>query len=198
MTARRTTLLGLSVAAVLVLVGSPAGAAPPEVHHDGTFWDWNAPATFTSSEGSTGITITGPNGATLDTGFATTICTAGANWNASFTNYFAAKRQQLRQAHYTLSNVSAITHPTGTPQKYRRQTMTFTVASGGLTKKGEITFDYTPSDTVGGVNYCATRSLVIYSNQSKFATLRPTLVNINSSLVYTGPGPCTPAPSTPC
>lgn len=198
MTTRRTPLLVLAVATVLLLVGSPAGAAEPEVHHDGTYWDWDAPANFVGSEGAYGITFTGPNGATLSTAFSTSVCANGSTYNDRVTNYFAAKRRQLRQSGYTLSNVSAIARPTGTPQKYRRQRMDFTVRNGSVTKKGELTFDYRFSAAVTGVSYCDARDLVILSNQSKFATLRPTLVSINNSLEYFGPGPCTPAPSTPC
>lgn len=198
MPTRRTPLLALAVAAALLLLAAPADAAAPEVHHSGQFWAWNAPASFVSSESAYGITITGPNGATLDTGFSSTLCANGATWDNSVTNYFAAKRRQLRQSGFTLSNVSNIAHPRGTPALYRRQRMNFTVRSGATTKKGEFTFDYDFSQNVDGVNYCFARNLGIYANQSKFAALRPTLININNSLVYSGPGACSPSPSTPC
>lgn len=198
MTVRRVSLLFASVVTTLALLTGPASAAQPEVHHSGTFWAWDAPASFVGSESANGITITGPNGATVDTGFSSILCAGGATWDNSVANYFAGKRRGLRQSGFTLSNVSNIVHPTGTPSFYRRQRMSFTVRSGAVTKKGEFTFDYNFNTNVGGVNYCFGRNLGLYSNQSKFASLRPTLVNINNSLVYFGPGACTPSPSTPC
>jgi hypothetical protein len=199
MTARRIVLLlGTMVATLALLTPAAFGVGDPEVHHSGTFWAWDAPASFVGSESANGITITGANGATLDTGFSSILCANGATWDNSVTNYFASKRRGLRNTGFTLSNVSNIAHPAGTPTLYRRQRMNFTVQSGATVKKGEFTFDYNFNTNVDGVNYCFARNLGIYSNRAKFATLRPTLVNINNSLVYFGPGACTPSPSTPC
>ena len=197
MTSRRRSLLLPSVLVALVLLATPAGAAP-EVHHSGTFWSWDAPSGFVGSESAYGITITGPSGATVDTGFSSILCANGATYDLSVTNYFAGKRRSLRQGGFTLSDVSTIGHPSGTPTSYRRQRMNFTVRSGAVTKKGELTFDYAFNTSVDGVNYCFARNLGLYSNQAKFASLRTTLVNINRSLVYFGPGACIPSPSTPC
>lgn len=168
------------------------------VHHSGRFWAWDGPRGYVGSPSANGITITGPNGATLDTGFSSTICSNGATWAQSVTNYFNSKRQGLRQSGFTLSNVSNIVHPRGTPELYRRQRMSFTVQSGGVTKQGELTFDYSFNTNVDGLNYCYARNLGIYSNRNVFGTVRPTLIAINNSLVYFGPGACTPSPTTPC
>lgn len=198
MTVRRITLTLASALLALVLLATPALAAEPEVHHSGTFWAWDAPRSFVGSESANGITITGPNGATLDQGFSSILCAGGANWDASVTNYFAAKRRDLRGRGFVLSNVSAIVHPTGTPAMYRRQKMSFTVTAAGVAKRGTFTFDYNYNTTVDTVNYCYGRNLGIYANSAQWTTVRPTLLAINNSLVYFGPGACTPSPSTPC
>jgi hypothetical protein len=195
----RFVLLALAATGLLLATQGEAQAATPRVRHQtGCCWVWFGPATYHGGGGAYGITITGPGGAVLDTGFSSTICSNGATWNASVTNYFRAKRQGLTGQGFQLLTASAITHPNGTPSTYRRQRLTWRRTVGGVVKRGEFELDYDFTTNSGGVNYCYARNLGIYSNRGVWNARRPTLVSINRSLAYSGPGACTPTPTVNC
>lgn len=197
----RFLLLALAAAGLLLAgVGeAQAQEAGPRVRHQtGCCWVWFGPNNYSAGGGAYGITITGPGGAVLDQGFSNILCSNGATWQASVTNYFRAKRQGLQQQGFQLLTASNIVRPNGTGVNYRRQRLTWRRTVGGVTKRGEFEFDYDFATNVDGVNYCYARNLGIYSNQNVWAQRRPTLVNINNSLAYSGPGACDPSPTTPC
>jgi hypothetical protein len=164
----------------------------------GPYWVWFGPPDWIGSGGTYGITIQGGDGATLDYGFSSAICTAGANWEESVTNYYAAVHQYLRGNGYEITGTSPITRPDGSSEYYRRQDVTFRLNQGGVVKEGLLTFDYDFTSATAETYYCFTRNLGIYANQDEWAALRPILVQVQNSLAYSGPGGCDPNPGAPC
>jgi hypothetical protein len=195
-------LLGALLLALLVLAPlTPADAQESRArtrHQTGCCWVWFGPATYHGGGGAYGITITGPGAAVLDLGFSSTLCSSGATWNNSVTNYFRAKRRGLTQQGFQLLTASNIVHPAQTGAMYRRQNLTWRRTVNGVQKRGIFQFDYDYSTTVDGVNYCYARNLGEYSNTSVWAQRQVTLRNINNSLAYSGPGACDPSPTTNC
>jgi hypothetical protein len=197
---RRFLAVLLALVALLALAdGARAQEAEPRVRHQtGCCWVWFGPSNYHAGGGAYGITITGPGGAVLDTGFSSILCSNGATWQNSVTNYFRAKRRGLTQQGFQLLTASNIIHPNGTGTMYRRQNLTWRRTVNGVQKRGIFQFDYDFSTNVDGVNYCFARNLGEYSNSNVWAQRQVTLRNINDSLAYSGPGACDPSPSTPC
>jgi hypothetical protein len=197
---RRALAVLTALVALLCLVdGAQAQEAQPRIRHQtGAYWVWFGPANYHAGGGAYGITVTGPGGAVLDTGFSSTLCSNGATWQNSVNNYFRAKRQGLTRQGFQLLTASNIVHPNGTGEMYRRQNLTWRRTVGGVQKRGIFQFDYDFSTNVDGVNYCYARNLGEYSNTAVWPQRQVTLRNINNSLAYSGPGACDPSPSTPC
>jgi len=167
-------------------------------HQAGPFWVWFGPQSWTGSGSANGLTIFGTGGAVLDTGFSSILCANGATYPQSVTNYFAQRRNQLRNQGYTLLSATNIVRPAGTGPSYRRQQIQWRRTSGGATRRGFFEFDYDCSQNVDGINYCFARNLGLYSLANTWASRRPILIQINQRLAYSGPGACDPSPSTPC
>jgi hypothetical protein len=180
-------LLRVVLALALATGAAFAAQAPASaVRHSGPNWVWFGPATWEAVYSTYGITITGGNGAVLDYGFSTTICSAGATWTDSVNRYFAGRRAAMRQAGWTF-RASRITHPGGTPGTYRRQVLQAN-HPGRTAKRGVITFDYDFTTNTDGVNYCYQRSIARYSNAGRWRNLGPRLLETQRSLAYSGPG----------
>lgn len=173
-------LSAAAVTAALLLGSTPAASADA---HSGPNWTWDGPADWTAAYGTYGITILGEKSATLDLGFSTTLCSAGATWEKSVNAYFKAQRKQLKNSGWDLK-AGPINTPAGFGEMYRRQVLK------GTNKKitGEITLDYDFTSNVDGINYCYQRSLAKYSKTSKWKTLKKTLKKVHKSLAYSGPG----------
>lgn len=166
-------------------------------HQAGPFWVWFGPQSWNGSGSANGLTILGTGGAVLDTGFSSIICAPGASWNQSVNNYFAQKRNQLRNQGFVLLSATNIVRPGG-DEFYRRQQIQWRRTSGGVTRRGFFEFDYDFSTNVDGINYCFARNLGLYSLANTWNTRRPILIQINQRLAYSGPGGCNPVPGTPC
>jgi hypothetical protein len=194
----RRALCVLIAALAVVTLADGAQAEPRVRHQSGPHWVWFGPSNYAGSGAAYGITITGPGGAVLDQGFSNTLCSNGATWANSVTNYFTAKRQGLRNQGFTLVTVASVIRPNGTGVNYRRQNITWTRRVNGVLKRGTFQFDYDFANNVDGVNYCYARNLGMYSNNSVWNQRKVTLASINNSLAYSGPGACDPSPTTPC
>jgi hypothetical protein len=196
----RLFLLALAALGLLLATQGEAQAAQPRIRHQtGCCWVWFGPANYQAGGGSYGINIAGPGNAILDLGFSSTLCSSGATWQQSVNNYFAAKRQGVRNSGLQILTASAIFHPAQTGTMYRRQNLTFRrVVNGQVRTRGVLQFDYDFSQNVDGINYCYARNLGMYSNAGVWNQRRTTLANINSSLAYSGPGACDPSPTTNC
>lgn len=165
-----------------------AAARVAFVRHEGKHWVWFGPRSWDAGYGVYGITVLGDRGATLDLGFSSILCAAGATWNDSVANYFKANRTSLRQSGWKLDKVSAIVHPGGFGPNYRRQTIAFRVRNGGTRYRGVALFDYDFTTTVDTVNYCYQRSLAKYARTQSWRDLANTLQRVQNSLAYSGPG----------
>ncbi len=177
-----------AVVALMLLAPAAAARAKDTVHH-GTNWSWTGPSGWTAAYGTYGITILGSKGATLDVGFSPTLCAAGATWNDSVRNYFAAQRTKLKNSGLVFDKVKAVTHPSGTGNNFRRQAITFHTKKGPK-KKGTVTLEYDFTQNVDGTNYCYQLSVSRYSNKSSWSKMGPVLARVQKSLAYFGPGAC--------
>jgi hypothetical protein len=167
------------------------------VRHAGPNWVWFGPRSWRAAYGTYGITVFGPDRG-IDLGFSTSLCAPGGTYQESVTNYFTQRRTALRQQGYTILGASAIVRPTGTPASYRRQTLQLRVRRGGVTVRGQFSFDYDFSATVDGINYCYERNLALTARQRQWDAARPVLVRVQRTFAYSGPGACTPTPTLDC
>ncbi len=180
---RTRAALALATAASILLTAAPAATASP---HHGPNWAWDGPESWDASYGTYGITVLGDQGATLDLGFSSTICSPGATWEKSVKSYFKSMRRQLKKAGWDLA-AGRITNPRGFSATYRRLQLAGTHGKQGGTT-GEIVLDYDFSTTVSGLNYCYQRSLAKHSDTGAWTKQRKTLSKVQKSLAYSGPG----------
>ena len=128
----------------------------------------------------------GDKGATLDLGFSSTLCSAGATWEKSAKSYFKAMRKQLKRAAGSSRPARSPTRPASARCTGARCSRAPTAARAQTT--GEITLDYDFTTNVDGLNYCYQRSLAKYSDTKQWTALRKTLNKVQKSLAYSGPG----------
>lgn len=178
---------------VAALVSAPASSAVPDergervVRHSCPSWVWFGPRSWDSSCGTYGITVLGDDGATVDLGFSSLLCSPGATYDQSVTRYFRDLRASLRRNGWRFDRTSAIGHPAGSPTSYRRQTITFHTTSSPRVQ-GVGTFDYDFSTTVDGLSYCYQRSIARYANRNAWDGAKSMLARVERSFAYSGPG----------
>ena len=129
----------------------------------------------------------GDDGATLDLGFSSTLCTTGATWEKSAKNYFKAMRKSLKSAGWKLK-AGKITNPVGLLRDLPAPGAQGHQWQARPATTGEITLDYDFTTNVDGLNYCYQRSLAKYSDTKQWKSLRKTLNKVQKSLAYSGPG----------
>ena len=187
-------LTAVVVTLPMALVGvAPASAADDAergerfVRHSCPNWVWFGPRSWDAGCGTYGITVLGDDGATIDLGFSSILCSAGATYDQSVARYFRDLRASLRGNGWRFDRTSAIAHPAGSPSTYRRQTISFHT-NGRRGTQGVGTFDYDFTTTVDGVSYCYQRSIARYADRRAWDAAKGTLARVERSFAYSGPG----------
>ncbi len=111
----------------------------------------------------------------------------GRDVGKSVKSYFAGQRRTLRNNGATITATSAITHPAGMPQMYRRQVLSV-ATTGNQAVKGQVVLDYDYTTTVDTISYCYQRSLGLTAPTKKWADDKKVLRRVWDSLAYSGPG----------
>ena len=174
--ARVLTVVVIALPGALIEV-APAATAPPDergvrfVRHSCPNWVWFGPRSWDAGCGVYGITVLGDDGATIDLGFSSILCSPGATYDQSAAQYFRDLRDVAARQRWRFDRTSPIVHPGGSPATYRRQTISFHTNQGPRVI-GVGTFDYDFTTTVDGLSYCYQRSIARYANRRAWDGVR--------------------------
>lgn len=182
----------LSIGPVQAIV--PTELPPRSINHQNSqYWTWAGPRNWTSADGAYGIFIQSGNGQlSLDYGFSTVLCAAGADAAASTRAYFSQQRAALRQGleaswrrvRLDTSRIRQLPQDAYGPL-YFRQSLVATGRAGGQPVVARVTFDYS---LASGPTYCFGRSLSKVAPAAGVQRSMRWLGSVQDSLAYFGPG----------